>query len=70
MTLLDFAHEIVDLHYEVNRLQSIEYEYEALQKRHNEQTMVSIRHGEAMMGGILELTLKPGVMDAIRAANK
>lgn len=67
-SVVEFAQQILDMRREIERLRGVEMELRALQDQHDKLLMDSIRHGEHMVGGMLQLAMKPGVLDAISAA--
>jgi hypothetical protein len=65
MDVVDFAYQIIKMQ---NRIETLEYENARLQRYehdYNELLDQSIQHSSAMMRGLMEVCLTPGVMQAI-----
>ncbi len=56
------AQAIVDMDYELQELRVIALKYEELRAKYDELLMGSIEHNEKMLGGLLEIAMKPGVI--------
>lgn len=66
---VEAAFEIVDMYHELQALRAEVEELREYERKYRELLDSSISHGNHMMRSMLELTLKPGVMDAIAQAN-
>ena len=64
------ANGVLDLHDQVTRLTEEVKELRHYRQAYSELLNSSIEHSRHMMGGLLQLALKPGVMDAIAQANE
>lgn len=64
------AEEVLGMHCELVRLRDENEELREFREKYIEVLNSNIAHGRHMMGGLLELAMKPGVMDAIAEANK
>lgn len=62
-SLLRLVDEVHELRVENARLRRVEQE-------HLDNLLSGIQHGEHMMAGLLELAMKPGVLEAVSVANK
>ena len=66
---VQMASDVLDMHYELQRLREENEELRQYRKKYIELLDADIAHGRHMMGGWLELAMKPGVLDAVKSAN-
>jgi hypothetical protein len=69
LDVVDIAHQVLDMHQELMLLRAEVAELRDYRKKYIESLNSGIRHSEEMLGGILNLALTPGVMEAIHRAN-
>jgi hypothetical protein len=69
-TVVKFAQEVLDMDFELQCLRAEVQELREYRKKYIDLLDESVSHGKHMLGSLLDLTLKPGVMDAITAANQ
>ena len=62
------AQEILDMQYELERLRDENAELRDYRRKYTQLLQESIDHSGHMMCGMLELAMKPGVMQAIAKA--
>jgi hypothetical protein len=67
---VQMAVDVLDMQHELERLREENEELRQYRKKYIELLDADIAHGQHMMGGLLELALKPGVLDAVAAANE
>jgi hypothetical protein len=68
MDIASFANDILDLVEENRALRSKVHELKAFKQAYWDEVAASRKHGEAMIAGMLDLCLVPGVMTAIEDA--
>jgi hypothetical protein len=68
-TAVDMAYEVVNMDRELQRLRAQVADLEEYKQRYHELLSESIDHGRHMIGGLLDLALTPGVLDACAASN-
>lgn len=68
-TVVDFAHQVLDMHDRVQQLEAENAELREYRQRYVDELHRGIAHSGHMLTGMLELAMKPGVMDAIKKAN-
>lgn len=68
--VVDFAHQIIDMHRLIQRQANELEEAREYQKKYFALIQSDIEHGRHMIGGILQIAMTPGVMDAIDKHNK
>ena len=64
------ANDILDMADEIHRLRDENAELRDYKQQYIELLNESIAHGQTMMLGFLDLSMKPGVMDAIAQSNE
>ena len=67
---VQMAEEVITMHHELERLREENEELRQYRKKYVELLDSDIAHGRHMMGSMLELAMKPGVLDAVAAANE
>lgn len=63
-----FAQDIIDMYDELKFLRARVARLEDFERKYNELLDQGLRHGEQMMGGWLNLLMKPGIAEALTAA--
>lgn len=64
------AREVLDMHHELQELRAEVAELREYRQKYIEELDRSINHSNQMIGGLLSLAMKPGVLDAIGKANE
>ncbi len=67
---VQMAADVLDMHHELERLREENEELRQYRKKYIELLDADIAHGRHMVGGLLGLAMKPGVLDAVAAANE
>ena len=67
---VQMAEEVLGMHDELERLRAENAELREYRKKYLAELDAGIAHGQHMMCGLLELAMKPGVLDAVAAANE
>jgi uncharacterized membrane protein len=66
---VQMAEEVMNMHHELQRLREENAELREYRDKYMQELDNSIAHSHHMMGGLLQLALKPGALDAIAASN-
>lgn len=69
-SVVDFAHQIIDMDRDLRLLRDEVEELREYRQKYFDDLNNSIKHSGHMLSGMLELAMKPGVMEAISKANK
>lgn len=69
VSVVDFANQILDMHFELQRLRDENEDLRKYRKDYMDLLNRDIKHGEEMMGGLLKLALTPGVIEACAKAS-
>lgn len=69
-TAVQMAEEVLKMYHELKRLREENEDLRQYREKYIELLDADIAHGRHMIGGMLELAMKPGVLDAVAAANK
>jgi hypothetical protein len=64
------AADVLDMHHELERLREENEELHQYRKKYIDLLDANRAHGKRMMGSLLELAMKPGVLDAVAVANE
>ena len=67
---VQMAEEVLNMHHELERLREECAELREYRDKYLAELDNSIAHNQHMIGGLLELAMTPGVLDAVVAANK
>lgn len=67
---VQMAEEVLGMHHELQRLRAENAELREYRDKYLAELNAGIAHSQHMIGGLLELALKPGVLDAVAAANE
>jgi ferric-dicitrate binding protein FerR (iron transport regulator) len=67
---VQMAADVLNMHHELKRLREENEELRQYRKKYIELLDADIAHGRHMVGGLLELAIKPGVLDAVAVANE
>lgn len=70
ISIVDMAHEIIDMDDELNYLRGEVIRLKEYEKKYFQLLQDSTAHNHHMVLGMLDLAMKPGVMGAISNANK
>lgn len=68
--VVEFARQILEMHEEVLWLRGEVAELREYRDKYTEELNRSISHSRDMLGGILQIAMTPGVMDAIDANHR
>jgi hypothetical protein len=67
---VQMAEEVLNMHHELERLREECAELREYRDKYIDEMNRGIAHSQHMIGGLLELAMKPGVLDAVAAANE
>lgn len=67
---VQMAEEVLHMHHELERLREECAELREYRDKYIEEMNRGIAHSKHMIGGLLKLAMKPGVLDAVAAANE
>lgn len=67
---VQMAEEVLAMHDELQRLRAENAELLEYREKYIEELHSGIAHSQHMIGGLLQLAMKPGVLDAVAAANE
>lgn len=67
---VQIAEEVLGMHRELERLRAEDAELREYREKYIKELNSGIVHSQRIISGIVELAMKPGVMDAIAAANE
>jgi hypothetical protein len=70
MDVVDFAYQIIDMQRRIEHLEAENENLRHYRKEYMDLLDRDIKHGKEMMGGLLDLCMTPGVMEACAKANE
>lgn len=68
MNVVDFAYQIIEMDKEIRSLRSEVIHLTQYKEDYFKLLQESVRHGEEMLGGILQIAMTPGVLEATAKA--
>ncbi len=68
-SVVSMAQQVIDMDWELRRLRAENAELRDYRQKYLDELHGGIAHSAHMIGGLLQIAMKPGVMDAIRHAN-